>query len=183
MNREYYERELRKRHRRAKLTSGRYMTLSKFLIIQVIILIGTLTMTVITRQVQTMQVDFNDFVREEVKEQYEFVGVPNYNEWVTEGIWQPTELDKKNIVDQYRSKHYNVDKDIELGIKLAGFNYDLGTLTYDDIFYEDPQEYADVYFVFIFVVYGLVIEIVVLNMLNKQGMLEWYSERDMSYWI
>lgn len=183
MNREYYKRKMRKRHRRAEISTGRYMTLPKFLVIQALILLSTLTMTVTTRQAQTMQVDYNDLVRAEVKERYEFVGVPNYNEWVTGGIWQPTELDKKNIVDQYRSKHYNVDKDTELGIKLAGFNYDLGTLTYEDIFYEDPHTNATVYFVFVFVVYGLIIEIGVIKILNKAGMLEWYSEREMSQWL
>lgn len=183
MNREYYERKLRKRQRRASMSTGRYMTLPKFLAIQAIIILSTLTMTVITRQAQLMQVDYNDFVREEVKEQYEFVGVNNYNQWVTGGIYEPTTLDKSNILGQLQSRHYRESKDTDLGIKLEGFKYDLESLTYDDIFYEDPQEYADVYFVFIFVVYGLVIEIGVLKMLNKRGMLEWYSERDMSYWV
>lgn len=159
------------------------MTLPKFLFIQVILLIGILTLTVVTRHVQVMQVDYNQYLREGIKEKYEFVKLNNYNQWVTGGIYEPTTLDKSNILGQVTSRQYRESKDTDLGLKLEGFKYDLESLTYDDIFYEDPELYADVYFVAVFVVYGLVLEIGVLRLLKNNGKLEWYSDRDMSYWV
>ena len=182
MSREYYERKIRKRQRRANISTGRYMTLPKFMLIQVIILLCTIAMTFLTRYAIINQVDYNEFVREDVVQKYEFVGVPNYNQWVKGGIMKPSELDPVNVDNQVRSKHFMVDKESNLGIKLTGFQYDLETLTYDDIFIEDPHINAKVLFVFTFVVYGLLLEMGVIRLLRKEGLLEWYSELDISYW-
>ena len=187
MGREDYERKLRKRQirkrqRRAIMSTGRYMTLPKFILIQVIILLSTIALTFLTRYTIINQVDYNDFVREGVVQKYEFVGVPNYNQWVKGGIMQPSELDRVNVDNQIRSKHFMVDKESDLGLKLAGFQYDLETLTYDDIFYMDPHINAKVLFVTTFVVYFFVLEVGTIRLLRKEGLLEWYSEIDMSYW-
>lgn len=160
------------------------MTLPKFILIQAIILLSTISMTFLTRYAIINQVDYNEFVREGVVQKYEFVGVPNYNQWVKGGIMQPSELDRVNVDNQVRSKHFMVDKESDLGLKLAGFQYDLETLTYDDIFYTDPHMYAEVLFVYTFVVYFFVLEVGVIRLLRKEGLLEWYrdSEIDMSHW-
>lgn len=177
-----YEKKLRKRQRRAEISAGRYMTLPKFILIQAIILLSTISMTFLTRYAIINQVDYNEFVREGVVQKYEFVGIPNYNQWVKGGIMQPSELDRVNVDNLVRSKHFMVDKESDLGLKLAGFQYDLETLTYDDIFYTDPHMNAKVLFVYTFVVYYFVLEIGVIRLLRKEGLLEWYSDIDMSYW-
>lgn len=158
---------IQKMRKKEAISSNRYMTLPRFFLLQLSILVFSGSMAVAIRSLDVRFTDYTTYLRSEVKEEW---GHPDYtylNNYVTGGKLTGSRLNPEEVPGKYL--HAPEDKHLHL-------------YTYEELFTEDPHEYATISLLFIFSLTALVTEVSILHTLTSRGYMVWYKEYDLPEW-